>query len=1101
MSHHAFTDPIELRVREMLLRLVGPGPASFFSDACGLLGAEQHLASTTHLVGHLCREIEGSLLDLLRGLATEQNQSECAGQEKRGENHKQTIRLILDALGIEDRSEVGKAWLELADRGFHRWAHRVGLDPPRPLGGDFREDWFRFLRILTAVLTRVEERYLSYFDIVEELATVAEPSNEDLRRLKQKVPQTHSVHHHFFTRIQSWKWLELLRKEGFFDHPPAPLVQDGGLLMVAWPQSEFLKRMASVPEAQRLVLQIIRELPATDNGRIHSDLVEAACLLPAGMAAQLVEQAASWAVGRWGEIIADDLADFAVRLVEASYIDEGMSLLATLLEMAPSNVPEPPPGELEFPAPSPRPQTRLDSWRFGHILEKHFPSLVAAAPMPAFEFACSLLDRYLGLSETDGRHEYTDRSVIWRPDLAGEGPEHSLGLDSTLTTAVRRTAEQIVHREAPMLHDVIAHLQSRPWTVFRRLTLYLLAEFRGAAPQLVQANLLDRANLDDWTLDRECYLLLQSGFLSLPARAQAQVIGWIMEGPQLEGREDAEADRRRWQLVKLSAISSELPPEVAEYYQGLVTEFEQPVGLPQHYSEESFSGPTSPVSTEELAAMTPEELAGYLGSWRPTAGWDTPTAEGLSRTLVELAAASPGQYAAHALSFKGLDPTYVRGFFTGWRNAAKEGQSFEWASVLDLARWAIAQPREIAGHEDGLDADPHWGWARKRLGDLLSRGLEAGNSEIPFELRSTVWELLSHLIDDPDPDPADEMRPNGLDPFNLSINTVRGEAMHGIMRYVHWVGRHNSASTGLPTEVIPVLEAHLDPARDSSAAVHAVVGWSFPYLFRADRGWAAAHVDDVFPADEEYRNLWQASFFTYVLWQKPFTDLFPLLRKHYERALTELSADLIYPFDTKRLQEHLAGHILGLFWRGTLTVEPEGLLARFLAYAPPWLRGFALGEVGRWLFAQEATMDVQPRLQQLWHARWNAPDAAADEHFAFGWWFASGAFPPQWSFDQIQSVLKRYGHTDGASHVAGRLVQLANELPADAITTLRLMVEQPADPWLVFLIQEQIRAILSTVLERSNEVEAHQEARSLVSLLAAHGHPEFRELLRLCDGP
>jgi hypothetical protein len=46
--------------------LFGPATAAFYADACQLVAHDPQLATTTHLVGHLLRELESALRDVLR---------------------------------------------------------------------------------------------------------------------------------------------------------------------------------------------------------------------------------------------------------------------------------------------------------------------------------------------------------------------------------------------------------------------------------------------------------------------------------------------------------------------------------------------------------------------------------------------------------------------------------------------------------------------------------------------------------------------------------------------------------------------------------------------------------------------------------------------------------------------------------------------------------------------------------------------------------------------------------------------------------------------------------------------------------------------------
>jgi hypothetical protein len=65
-----FDDPQQERIYRLLLRIVGPGPAAFFLDACRLMATNPPLGTGSHLVAHCLREVESSLRAVQR-LCTE----------------------------------------------------------------------------------------------------------------------------------------------------------------------------------------------------------------------------------------------------------------------------------------------------------------------------------------------------------------------------------------------------------------------------------------------------------------------------------------------------------------------------------------------------------------------------------------------------------------------------------------------------------------------------------------------------------------------------------------------------------------------------------------------------------------------------------------------------------------------------------------------------------------------------------------------------------------------------------------------------------------------------------------------------------------------
>lgn len=65
-----FTQPRQQRIHRRL-SIVGPGPASFYQDASRFMSDPYTYRSTTHLVGHLLREIESGLRAVLETASDE----------------------------------------------------------------------------------------------------------------------------------------------------------------------------------------------------------------------------------------------------------------------------------------------------------------------------------------------------------------------------------------------------------------------------------------------------------------------------------------------------------------------------------------------------------------------------------------------------------------------------------------------------------------------------------------------------------------------------------------------------------------------------------------------------------------------------------------------------------------------------------------------------------------------------------------------------------------------------------------------------------------------------------------------------------------------
>jgi hypothetical protein len=392
-----------------------------------------------------------------------------------------------------------------------------------------------------------------------------------------------------------------------------------------------------------------------------------------------------------------------------------------------------------------------------------------------------------------------------------------------------------------------------------------LRVFPDAAPTLVTEHLLDQKLLDAVWCQNEYRHLLKERFDLLSPEERERWLGLIEKGPPANEEapevgeqlspDDVEREALAWRRERIAPVIASLPVSWRERHETLVkdlataTDF-SPVSISWSY------GPTSPKNAEDLRSMRMDEIVAFLNTWQ-WSGDPMMSPEGLGRELTALVASEPKPFATDTSQFQGLDPTYVRAFLSGLRDAAKEKRAFSWPPVLNLCRWVMEQPREIPGRESRrLDRDPGWVWTRKTIASLLSGGFEreAGPAELPFELRSSVWNVLKPITDDPNPTPEDEARHGGsnMDPATLSINTTRGEAMHAVVRYALWVRRHlekepdgrERISRGFNDmrEVLDVLNAHLDPEEDPSLAIRAVYGQWFPWLVLLDREWAVTNV-------------------------------------------------------------------------------------------------------------------------------------------------------------------------------------------------------------------------------------------------------------------
>lgn len=1120
-----FANPRQKYVYERLLNNIGPGPAAFFLDACRIMGSPEGLGTTTHIVAHCLREIESALRDVLAGRSVDRKTEESAAD---------VVREILRSLDISEDEDIARVWIGLhkaEGQQLHGKAHRRGLRVPRPVDRDFQDYWKNIQRVLDAVLDRFETRSNETFRALDDLLEIEAPTRDDVRYLSDYLPNNLVTRAYFFQCLRHPAWLAPLRRKNFFRSPPRsyrdPL--SGEIRMPPWPETEYLKAMA--PEMPADVVEIILQMAETENVRVRQSLVEVAGVLPGPFAAQLAHLVISW-IDRHDDLLLlnERAKDYTIHLSAEGLVDGALNVAESLLKLSPD--------EGRSSLLSPRPRARMSAWHYNKTLNEIGEAIGEKVPGSWLEMLTDLLDEAMRLStrESSVNAPPEDFSNIWRPAIEphDQNTDHEDPAEA-LVTAVRDYAGRVIQEQELSLTEVLNLLRAKDWKIFRRICLYLAAKHDRIDSDTLRTLILDRDLFDDVTVHHEYYSLLRTHFQQLGKEDQEVFMSWIEQGPDQdkvrrwlttgEGEEPDEGalDERidRWRHRKLLPISDALSPE----WHDRLRDYEERFGELNHPDFHSYStgvwvGPTSPQTAEELSALDIEEIARLLREWEPSDDWESPTPEGLGRTLTEVVCEDPQRFSENMRLFLGLDPTYARSIARGFQDALKRANSFDWEPVMGFAQDIVEHPRSLEDERTNArdrDSDPHWGWARRAVGSLLWTGLAAETSlRIPFHLRAVVWEVIENLLEDPDPTPEHEAKYGGanMDPATMSINTVRGTAMHAAINYGLWVRQNSEVgvdpSTGETNEfvgsrdapeVFAILDERLGVDREPAASVRAVYGQWLPTLVWLDEGWARGRVGRIFERDDG--RLWDAAWNTYVWANRPKELVFKILQDEYAHAVTRLASGRMDTHGFRgRPEENLAAHIMTLYWWGVLDLSDDGLVQQFFRGAPAQTRGYALKFVGRSLgsLEEDPTSDTAARLKALWELRREAAERAsvreehADEMAAFIWWLRSARLDPAWTLEEVRRGIEL---ADGLGHDAwfalDALVELAAQFPEKTVVCLSKLVIHDRDLWVTAARKEEMREVLQISLAHGGA--AASTARDTVNRLIGRGYLDFRDLL------
>jgi tetratricopeptide (TPR) repeat protein len=918
---------------------------------------------------------------------------------------------------------------------------------------------------------------------------VPDPETSKLLALARRTP---SNLRYFFERLDDPGWIDVLEREGFFASPAAVerTEDDEGtwLRFPDWPASRYLARVASA--APERVAQLLLALPDTHNVRVHEDIIEAAQQMPTEWADRLAEREMAWFTTSTGPLLnyAFRFVDLGISLLESEREERALAIFDAVLTLYPAENPS---------SSRQRPGTRLSKWEYREAAEKIWPPLLEHEGPDGLRFIAGKLQRAVELSMRENGH---DLSYLWRKAI--EDHKQNLG-DSVFDALVNATRDMALAAATDDPERVLQVLGEFEAPIFARLRLHVLRVVGDRLPRATAETLLNRENLEDPDLWHEYAELLRARFSQLGIEQEARLLRMIHEGTADEAAdetEQGEALRAYRRYTRLAVIADHLDGEMRADYEALVVRY----GPPDHPEflahTSSWTGPTSPLSGEEIRLRTPAELVEFLNDWEPeqTPGSHS-SPEGLGRLLTEVVAGAPEPYASEALRFIGRDPTYVRALLGGLEQAAKAGSRFDWQRPLELAKWVTEQPESEWPDHLNMERDTSWRWARKEIARLLGRGLEAGAASFAAENREVVWSLLSRLAEDPEPAPSMEPDENGMDPATRSLNVTRGEAMHSVVRFAMWVERlEGDAFQGLASvpKAQACLERHLDPDRDSSPAVRAVYGMWLAQLVRIDEHWVADHTRDILPTAIDEARLFAAAWNAYVVFTRPWLGVLPLIEHAYVLAVERLPEEPPERGLTDRPDEKLAEHLVWYAVMSAIPFEEPGLWRDYWERASPHLREHTVEHLGRMF--KDAT-DVPEEVRERAHQLWTWISAHVEEKqrpqtlAAFGWLLSAKALDDEWLLTQALELLEEGIHLEADFIVWEALTRTVETYPAASAGVLRMMIQTDPNRWSVSGSEETVRQILEKAIA-SGDPEARRRAKDAINVLGARGMHGFRDI-------
>lgn len=956
---------------------------------------------------------------------------------------------------------------------------------------------------------------------------------EQIKNLKSLL-QSGADMEFFFSSIKSVEWLPALLDHGFFDSPPEPERGAGWVSFPPWPQSRYLARIAvQVPE---VAVKVALHIPHTENVRVNDDIFGVALAVPPPLAAKLLPRISKWVEGEDLRWMANDVADVIAHTASADF-KSAVKLLRALISFTPD--PEKTEkakireagGLLGWGL---EPSSRLEVHDYQKLLATAVPPLLRENPLETLTMLARVLDRFISDKMDRGAPPGYDGSVYWRPSISpsDQNPDHKQ--ISYLVAALRDAGETAVTNDWITIDQLLSVVRKPSWHIFRRLELHWARVFRAQVdPAFLKRLLLTADYFFSGNFDLEYGQLLRDAFNVLAPEEQPQIFQWVEQGPRADdlawmtksasgepAPEETVAGRiAYWRVNRLFWIKDALPPAWRARYDQWVAQSREPEHPGFHvWSGGVEVGVRSPLTSDAFHAMTMPQQLDFLRTWEPESrDWNGPMKEGLAGTLQAEVKAHPVPYFEKADQFLGMDPLYLSGLLRGFLEGLKQHTVSAWEPFWTLARWILDQPdpeAEIADEFIGRSRlGRRWLSCRLEIARFVDALLSGELAKLSLAERASVWEVVERLTHDPNPTLADEARDakSNMDPFSLSLNTVRGEAVHAVFSFIRWVRSHlPEAQHGAQTlddlpEARTTLESLLDPQVEPTLTVRSIFGANITPLSFWAEAWLRERLGKIFPTGG-HDELWKIAWETFIGFSRAHVATLSLLRAQYATAIARMSQD---PKDERRHEDarvSLGQHLMVNYWWGHLDFEqPDDLLAAFFARAPETVRAKVMAFVGR-SFAQSAELvppDIHARLVKFWN--WRVTLAAAaksggfqDELANFAWWFDSKKFDDIWATQQMIVALELSHASDKRFLWMRRFAEIAEKYPNEAVRALELTLQAVQQKDGQFWEDDEAAAIFRAAANLGDNV-TRQRARRAQNILLGMGKSQFLHALPLTD--
>ena len=894
------------------LEAIGPEIAAFYRSGIKVLN-DKDLETSSYLLAHIAREIEGGLRDVLSEERKEEfkfvietpdgNKSTYEkgkeGSFKFTSSDPGTFKVtynrigkhkasILQSLGVDENSPIAQRWISVATQ-FHEFSHRHGAWKPPRRREEFIPLWHKFENVLADLVGN----HFKLLDRIDRILDYKEPTKKIIETLDNLLA-SEVRYAYFFNKLESTAWLQPLRDAGWFHPERQPISQEMPDQSVHfWHALGYVEKIANHT----------KEAPCEETFSILADIVDTIVNYTNNAAASIASDHTDWRVikiicvlpverieSRHITFIGIALKSrVEVTLVHSAIgetvlpklLDGGAKelTLALLEDMLDAEVIH---GDIK---------AVMEEYWLDDALQKHEQAIAELCGIEAVRITCARIRTLID----EGAYSF---NIIGRVDNNPSDYPHRryaellVGFTANLLRSVEfdNSIEEIIKDLLKEGLEVTCNdpLKKEARVIFGRIAFDAIIHHYKDLKHLFWE--WEGNPLEEFYFKPSIYQLIETHCFTFDTREFDQVLHWIESYQYSEDREDDEEllkieaiKKREWLSALMETENEKVVSAYQKYEQINPLKIERP-GL-SLYTEIS-SDETGLVTPEVLASMSNTQIAELLADPKEEFERLSLVENNLARTLVECVETDPDRFTNNLLPFRDVHSVYqywiLEGFLSAWRGK----KAFEWGALLEFIYYILTSKQfKAAEPKTGLN---YLDWILSATAELIKAGTADDEHTFDAQFLPLVEKILLILAEKVKSDRS------AIAHTSFTVLTSTPEKVFSAMvRYALRFARTNKTENGIrwPQTIKADFTRRLDRSFESSFEFSFMLGVYLPNLLYLDKEWVMGNINRIFPQQDEYH--WRATFSGYLYNSRIYADPYSLLKEngHYQKALNTDFAD------------------------------------------------------------------------------------------------------------------------------------------------------------------------------------------------------------------